>query len=128
MKVGTVTILALSVAMGLIVGRTQSNALRAAAPMAASQADQGPGMRVTFQSCGYQAVGLNVSCKNLNTGGSNAQLLEAFDTSASSCAAKLATACNGVGYRAEQSGDSTVIYGTGISVTAVGPVFTKQDF
>ena len=109
-----------------------SNGVRAATVAAASAAaarpDQGPGMRITFQSCGYEAVGLNVRCRNGSTGASNAQLLYVSDTSASSCAAKLTTACNAVGYRAQQSGDTTVIYGTGISVTAVGPIFTKEDF
>lgn len=86
------------------------------------------GMRITFQSCGYRAVGLNVSCTNGQSGASKALLLETTDTSAASCAAKLVSACSQVGYRSEQQGDTATIYGSGIVVRAVGPVFTKTDF
>ena len=86
------------------------------------------GMRVTFQSCGYTAVALHVSCGNTQTGASKAVLLETTDVSAASCAVKLASACSTVGYRVEQQGATVTIYGSGIVVRAVGPTFTKTDF
>jgi hypothetical protein len=85
-------------------------------------------MRITFQSCGYQAAFLSVSCTNVRTGAANAQPLAVNDTNASDCAAKLATACKAVGYRAQQNGVSVEVFGADIRVAAIGPVFTKEDF
>jgi hypothetical protein len=108
----------------VIDSRSANEARRALSVAAADR----PGMRITFQSCGYEAAFLSVSCTNGNTGASNAQPLGVFDTSAASCAQKLTMACNAVGYEAQQDGDSVAVFGTGIRVTAVGPVFTKEDF
>ncbi len=118
------------IAVGLFAVATALVAAHGAGTSAVSAAPAGAGggMRITFQSCGYRAVGLNVSCTNTQTGNSKALLLETGDTSPASCAAKLVTACSQVGYRAEQSGSTTTIYGSGIAVQAVGPVFTKTDF
>jgi hypothetical protein len=87
----------------------------------------GPGMRVTFKSCGYQATALKVACTNAS-GIRNEQPLLSGDTTPVSCATRLATACSAVGYRIQQQGDSVLIFGSGISVTAVGPVFESKDF
>lgn len=107
---------------------TQGEVSGQTARTASKSEEQGPGMRVTFQSCGYQATGLKVGCRNGNTGGLDEQLLFVTDTSPESCALRLVTACTAVGYRAQQQGASTVIFGTGITVAAVGPLFTKVDF
>ena len=106
----------------------QGNASLGISQVASAAAQQGPGMLITFQSCGYQATGLKVSCRNGNTGGLNEQLLYVGDTSPASCGTRLVTACNAVGYRTEQQGATVLIFGTGITVQAVGPVFTAADF
>lgn len=87
----------------------------------------GPGMRVTFRSCGYAAPLLTVACTN-GSGIKNEQLLGTDDTSPFSCAVKLSKACREVGYRVQQQGATASIFGTGIRVDARGPVFDAEDF
>lgn len=94
----------------------------------AAPADPGPGMIITFQSCGYRAFGLNVACENIRSGQRSAKILQTGDTSTTACVTRLYEACSAVGYRAQQEGNSLRIFGTGIKVTAVGPVFTSRDF
>ncbi len=91
-------------------------------------ADSRHGTLITFQSCGYQAVGLNVACTNTATRRSNAKILGTSDTSTTACVSLLYQACSAIGYSCRNEGDSLRIYGSNIKVTALGPVFTARDF
>jgi hypothetical protein len=83
---------------------------------------------VTFQSCGYNAPFLSVTCTNGNTGGSGAEILRVDDVTPHACAMRLATACGTAGYRTSVNGDSVDIFGTGIRVDTAGPTFTTETF